>query len=212
MYHEPMEAIDPMALLAQVAMGITLAACAGLRAFLPPLALGVASRGGLIELPREFSWLGSTPALTVLTIAVLVELLGDKVPVVDHFLDAAGTVLRPAAGALSGAVPLVALVTGASSGRPDVAGAWIAGIAGAVMGGIVSTGVHLAKSHVRLGSSLLTAGIANPVISLAEDAAGIMGVVLALLLPLAALALLVTAAVWMALALRRRRRMAPRRA
>jgi len=206
MYHDAMESVDPIALLAQLAMGITLAACTGLRAFLPPLALGVASRAGLLELPANLSWLGSNPVLTVLSVAVVVELLGDKVPVVDHFLDGAGLVLRPAAGALVGAVPLMALVSAGPEGPADGPIPWVAGLSGAVLGGSLSTGVHLAKSHLRLGSTLLTAGLVNPLISLLEDLVSFVIVALAVIVPLAGFAILAGVAFALVVFMRRRRR------
>lgn len=201
-----METFEPLVLAAQLAMGITLAACAGLRAFLPPLALGVAARAGLLDLSPDFAWLASTPCLVVLGSAVVVELLGDKVPVVDHFLDVAGTVLRPAAGALVATVPLFSLVPMGPDASPAGAAPWILGLAGIATGATVSAGVHVAKSHLRLGSTALTAGAGNPVLSFIEDLTGISGVILAILLPLIALGLLIMLMTLVVLVAARRRR------
>jgi hypothetical protein len=44
--------------------------------------------------------------------------------------------------------------------------------------------VHLAKAKVRVGSTLFTAGLANPVISLVEDAVSVVGIAAAILVPL----------------------------
>ena len=63
---------------AQVAMGVGLAACAGLRAFLPLFVVGVAGRLDVLPLSEPFAWLASAPALTVFGAAVLTELLADK--------------------------------------------------------------------------------------------------------------------------------------
>lgn len=52
-----------METLIAIAMGISLAACAGLRAFLPLLAVGVASRMNWLPIQEGFQWIGSNEAL-----------------------------------------------------------------------------------------------------------------------------------------------------
>ena len=49
------------AVIWQVTMGVSLAACAGLRAFLPLLAVGVAGRMDWIPLTSYFDWLVTSP-------------------------------------------------------------------------------------------------------------------------------------------------------
>jgi hypothetical protein len=165
---------EAVPLLFQIAAGIALAACAGLRAFLPLFVTGIVGRLGWVDLSGSFEWLSSTPALVVLGVAVTVELLSDKIPVVDHALDVLNTFLKPAAGTalmasmLTNLTPLQAIVLGI------VAGGGSAGL------------VHLAKAKLRLGSSLLTAGLANPLLSLAEDGVAFVGTAAAFLVPLAA--------------------------
>jgi uncharacterized membrane protein len=83
-----------------VALAIALAACAGLRAWLPLLLAGTLSRLGLLTLGSSFAFLGSNKALLLFGVATAIELVGDKFPAVDHALDLIGTPLRPAAGAL----------------------------------------------------------------------------------------------------------------
>ncbi|HET9480310.1 MAG TPA: DUF4126 domain-containing protein [Candidatus Polarisedimenticolia bacterium] len=185
--------VDPIALAAQVAMGIGLAACTGLRAFLPPLILGAAARAGLVGLPDSLSWLASTPSLVALGSAVLIELLGDKIPIVDHLLDAAGTILRPAAGALVGAAPLLALAPQPSGDPSGASAVWALGIAGAGIGAGVSGVVLLLKSAVRLASTGVSGALANPILSIGEDVVGTVGSVLAVLVPLVALGLMILA-------------------
>ena len=199
-----MEQAALVTLLSQIAMGFALAACSGLRAFIPPLAIGLASRSGLVHLPGGFEWLGETPALTVLSLAVIFETVGDKVPILDHALDTAGTLLRPAAGALVGMIPVFEAVSRLSGEESSLA--WAAGLAGGGVGAAVSAGVHLAKSNVRLGSTATTAGIANPVISVFEDIVTIAGTIVSILLPVIALALLLMAGALVARLVRRPRR------
>lgn len=192
-----------MTLLTQIAMGFALAACAGLRAFIPPLAIGLASRAGLVDLTGNFAWLGETPTLVVLSLAVVFEVLGDKIPVIDHALDNAGTLVRPAAGALVGMVPVFDAVSRISGGESSLA--WVAGLAGGGVGAAVSAGVHLVKSQARLGSTATTAGVANPVLSLIEDVVTIAGTIVSILLPIIAVVLLLMAVALLARLFRRRR-------
>ncbi len=166
-----------------LAAGLVLAAVAGLRAFLPLAVLGLAGRLGWVELGPSFSWLASAPALVAFWSACLLELLGDKLPVVDHALDAVGTFLRPVAGALA-----LAAVT------PRLGPLWTTVLAVVVGGGAAGL-VHLGKAHARLGSSLLSFGLANPLLSVAEDVLSFALAALAVLVPLLALALLVLVAI-----------------
>ena len=162
----------------QLATGIGLAACAGLRAFLPLLVAGAAARVGWLDLGTDFAWLAATPALVILATATVAEILADKIPAVDHALDAAATVIRPLAGAL-----LVASTLGQASPR-------MAAILGLIVGAPVAGGLHLLKSKARLITSAATLGIANPAQSAVEDAASLAGCVLCVVLPFLALALL----------------------
>jgi hypothetical protein len=130
------------------------------------------------------------PALWALGIATVLELAGDKVPVVDHALDAVGTLIRPAAAWLGA----FALLQGWGSPWAQIA---------ALVLGAGALAVHGAKAKTRLGSSLATAGHANPLLSVLEDSGAIVLVVTAILVPLLALAL-VLALVWVARRWRRR--------
>ncbi|HKQ61439.1 MAG TPA: DUF4126 domain-containing protein [Candidatus Polarisedimenticolaceae bacterium] len=167
--------------LGQIALGLGLAATAGLRTFLPLFALGAGARAGMLPLAESWQWLASTPALVIFGAAVIAELLADKIPAVDHLLDLLGLVLKPAA-----AVGLVA-AAGVDLGP---LGATVLGIlAGAPLAG----GLHLLKAKTRLASSALTLGLANPLISLIEDGLALGGVLVALVLPLVLLAATATA-------------------
>jgi hypothetical protein len=177
-----------------LALGVSLAACAGLRAWLPLLLAGGAARMGWMELGPSFQFLTSDKALILFGVATVVEMAADKVPALDHLLDVLSTVLRPAAGSLLAASvlwpvndPLTALCLGVAVGAP------------------VALLPHAGKSMLRAASTALTAGLANPVISFLEDAAVLVLFLLAVLLPLLAVATVLLAIVLVA---RRRRRRA----
>ncbi len=179
--------------LPALALAIALAASAGLRAWLPLLLAGGLARAGVLDLGASFSFLASNKALVLFGVATVIELVGDKVPAVDHALDVIGTPLRPAAGALLAASvlgtvsdPLTALVLGTAVGAPSA---------------LVP---HAAKAALRTVSTTLTGGLANPLLSFLEDAIAFVTFILALVVPVLVVVLMAVT-LFTALRLRRRR-------
>jgi hypothetical protein len=176
-----------------LAMGIGLAACAGIRAWLPLLMAGGMARWGIIELGPSFQFIAGDRALILFGVATVIEILADKVPAVDHALDSLSTVLRPAAGSLLAASvlwqvsdPLTALALGVAVGAPT------------------SLVPHAAKSLLRAASTTFTGGLANPFISVLEDLMAVALFVLTVLIPVAVAAMLVLVALLVARRLARR--------
>lgn len=182
-------------LLFALLAGVGVAAAAGLRAFLPLFGIGLAARLGVITLKPGGEWLAGDLALVCLGTAAVVEILGDKIPVLDHALDALGAVIRPMAAAFGAYAVLIHWPT-----------PW-AQIAALILGG-AAFGMNVVKAKVRLGSSVATLGHANPLISTAEDATATALILAAVFAPLLAL-LLVLVAMGVAGAVRRGRRGAP---
>jgi hypothetical protein len=83
-----------------------------------------------------------------------------------------------------------------------------AAVLGAVAGAPAALVPHATKSAFRAASTTLTAGLANPVISLLEDAATVVAFAVAVVVPLLLVLLLVLAAVLVARRLRLRSRAA----
>ena len=185
-------------ILLAAAAGFTLAACCGLRTFLPALAVAVAGRLGWLTPPEELAWIVSTPALVALAVAVVLEIAADKVPVLDHALDVAGVALRPAAGALVAVLPVVSVTGWVGQDQRTL----LVGASMAAGGGALGLAIHLMRAKLRLGSTLLTGGLANPLLSVIDDVLALLGSIVALLAPLLGLALLAGGIVllWRALA------------
>lgn len=169
------ELFQGLQMIAPVMAGIMLAAATGFRAFLPLAVIAWAGRLHSIELSPTFRWLTSDAALISLSVAVLLEFIGDKFPVIDHVLDAAGAFIKPVAGALLVAASLTEL---------DPVYATLIGIAA---GGITAEGVHIVKAKSRLFANVATLGFAAPVLSLLEDLISILLIVIAILFPLMAI-------------------------
>ncbi|HEY0371495.1 MAG TPA: DUF4126 domain-containing protein [Thermoanaerobaculia bacterium] len=157
-----------------ILLGLGLSASTGLNTFLPLLLLSAAARfhvGG-VELGARFEWLTSDAAMITLIIACVIELIADKIPAVDHFLDTAGTFIRPLAGALASA----SVLTGVDP--------MVAAIVGIIVGGPTSLGMHTLKAGTRLASTATTFGCANPVISIIEDVISFCLSITAIFLPI----------------------------
>ncbi|BCM89174.1 hypothetical protein IAD21_01018 [Abditibacteriota bacterium] len=167
-------------------LGVGLSASSGLRAFLPLLALAAAFHFHAFGLQPtgNFAWLGSELALAALAIATIVEIAGDKIPVVDHALDTVGTVVRPAAGALVAGAVL--------NGSDPTTGALL----GLIVGAPLALGVHGAKSGARGASTVGTFGFANPFISVMEDIVVVATIAAAFFVPVL-VPLLLVVAVWL---------------
>jgi hypothetical protein len=180
--------------LPALALAIALASVAGLRAWLPLFAAGGLARLGVLDLGQSFELLASDQALVLFGIATAIELVGDKIPAVDHALDALGTPLRPLAGAL-----LAASVFG------TVTDPLTSAVLGIVVGAPSALVPHVAKSTLRAASTTLTGGLANPALSFVEDAIAVALLILAVLIPLAVVALALLTLYLSARWLRRRR-------
>jgi hypothetical protein len=165
--------------VAALATGIVLAASAGLRAFLPVFAASVGVRFLGMPVPEYLEWIGSPITMIIFGGATVVEILSDKVPVVDHALDAVQSFTKPILAAVA-ATPFLFQFA------PEHAAAL-----GLAVGVPLALGVHATKATVRAGSTATTAGLGNPVLSVAEDVAAIVAVVLAFVVPLLALVLTV---------------------
>jgi hypothetical protein len=180
--------------LVHVTMGIGLAACAGLRAFLPLFVVGLAGRLDLVTLSDSFTWLSDWPALAVFGAAVVIEILGDKFPFVDHVLDTVQTFVKPIAGALVMATVI-----------DDWAPLYVA-IFSIVVGGSTAGLVHLTKAKLRLASSVTTAGLGNPVLSASEDVGALAGTVGSIVIPPVTVLFMIVTVLLAWVALRRLRR------
>ena len=166
-----------------IALGVGLAAASGFRVFIPPFLYGLATRFDLN--PAAFAgsdmqaWMASDAGLTVLGAAVLCELLAYYIPWLDNLLD---TIASPAA--VLGGVVLMS----SSLGELDPVLRWATSI---IVGGTTSGTVQVTTVGVRALSTASTGGLGNPIVSTVEAGACLVCTVLALLLPLLAMALVV---------------------
>lgn len=133
---------------------------AGLNAYIPLLAVALAQRFGLLELRRPFDALGQWWMIAIIAVLLVIEIVADKVPVVDDINDIIQTIVRPAVGGI---------VAVAAAGNATKISPWLLVLAGVVLAG----GVHVVKAATRPVVNVTTAGIGAPVVSAAEDAGAV---------------------------------------
>lgn len=169
-------ALTPGAITVLLA-ALGLSSTAGLRAYLPLLAVGIAGSvpgpfdGKLIPLQSSFQVLSDPVVLIVLALLTIGEFTIDKLPVVDHLSDAVHTIIRPLAGAM---------ILAGTQNSLSLTSPWAA----AALGGVLALGVHGVKATTRPAVTATTAGLGNPIVSFIEDVLVVVAVLLLVLAPI----------------------------
>lgn len=185
-------------------VGSSLAAAAGLNAWIPLLAVGLLARfTDLIALPSAWAWLTGDVALWVIGALLVVEVIADKIPALDTVNDVIHTAIRPAAGGIAfgaGSAAETLRLDGVDAAASIDWGPIITGI-------VIALVVHGIKATVRPIANTATAGIAAPVVSTVEDITSVTVSVLAILVPVIAIVVvvaMVSAGLWIVITTRRR--------
>ncbi|HKI54192.1 MAG TPA: DUF4126 domain-containing protein [Anaerolineales bacterium] len=162
-----------MDLLTGIFTAFGLSASAGLNAYIPLLIVGLlAHYTNLITLNQPWDTLASPWIILMLCVLVIIEMLADKIPAVNHINDAIQTFIRPAAGAIAFAAS-ANVVTDISPVLALASGLLVAGT------------VHVAKSGmVRPAITATTGGAANVPVSIAEDVISTVLSVIAIIIPI----------------------------
>jgi len=187
---------DFVMVLSSLALGVGLAAAAGMRVFVPLLIAGLAIRFDLFpQSSGADAWLASTPALIALTVATIAEVAAYKVPFLDNILDAIGA---PAA--------LVAGVLLTSTFLIGVDDPFLRTVLTVIAGAGAAGTVHAGTAAARLLSTKTTGGLGNPVVAGGELAGSIVTSILAFIVPIVLATLILVVAVAILIFVRRRRR------
>jgi uncharacterized membrane protein len=157
-----------------------LSASAGLNAYIPLLVVGVTAHySDWIKLNPPYDILANPWVLIVLGVLLIIEMLADKIPAVNHVNDIIQTGVRPAAGAIIFAASTNAI----TNVHPLIA---------VVCGLLVAGSVHGVKSAlVRPAVTATTGGAANVPVSIAEDALATGVSILSILVPVLVILFLV---------------------
>ena len=169
-----------MDLLLGVFTAFGLSASAGLNAYIPLLVVGViAHYTDWITLNTPWDLLANPWVLIVLGILVIIEMLADKIPAVNHINDAIQTFVRPAAGAIAFAASAKVITD-------------INPVLALICGLLVAGSVHVVKAAaVRPVVTATTGGAGNVPVSIAEDIISTVVSILAILVPILVAILLI---------------------
>ena len=160
-----------------------LSTSAGLNAYLPLLIVALMGRfTDWIQLNETFNALTSWWSIGLLVVLLTIEILADKIPVVDSANDVIQTVVRPTAGAILFAANANAIAD-------------VHPILAMLCGLLVSGTVHVAKSTARPMVTAASVGTANPIVSTVEDLVSAVTAFLAILLPVILACVLLLAAI-----------------
>lgn len=161
-----------MELLTGIFTAFGLSASAGLNAYIPLLLVGLIARyTNLMQLTSPWDTLTNPWIILLLCVLVIIEMLADKLPAVNHLNDAIQTFVRPAAGAIVFAAS-TNVVGGMNPALALAAGLLVAG------------SVHVAKAGaLRPAVTATTGGMGNIPVSIAEDIVATVMSLLAIVLP-----------------------------
>ena len=178
-----------MELLLGIFSAFGLSASAGLNAYIPLLVVGTIEHyfPNTLKLATPFDLLANPWILILLGVLVIIEMIADKVPAVNHINDLIQTIVRPAAGA----VAFAASANVITDVNPVLALA---------CGLLVAGSVHTVKAAaVRPAVTATTGGAGNIPVSIAEDIIATVASIIAVVLPIIAAALtivLLTLLLW----------------
>jgi hypothetical protein len=149
-----------------------LSASAGLNAYIPLLVVGViAHYTNWIILNPPYDVLANPWVLIVVGVLLIIEMLADKIPAVNHVNDIIQTGIRPAAGAIIFAASAHAI----TNVNPVIA---------ILCGLLVAGSVHVVKSAaLRPAVTATTGGAANVPVSIAEDVVATVVSILSIVIP-----------------------------
>jgi hypothetical protein len=150
------------------------------------LVVSAAAYTGHLPLGDNFAWLATPPALILLSMAALLEILAYYIPGVDNLLD---TLATPAAF-VAGTVVSAAVITDLP---PMVK--WAAAI---IAGGGIAGLTQTVTTVLRAKSAVMTGTLGNPVIATAELGGSLLVSLLALAAPLLTL-LVIVVLLWLAI-------------
>jgi len=163
-----------MEMLLGIFSAFGLSASAGLNAYIPLLVIGVIGHyfPDTLKLAQPWDLIANPWILLLLGVLVIIEMVADKVPAVNHINDLIQTVVRPAAGAIAFAASAKVI----TDVNPVLALA-----CGLLMAG----SVHVAKAAaLRPAVTATTGGAGNIPVSIAEDVVAFFTSLFAILLPI----------------------------
>ncbi|MFN3380186.1 MAG: DUF4126 domain-containing protein [Runella zeae] len=166
-------------------LGIGLAACSGFRVFVPLLLSSIAVHFGWVNVTTGFEWMGTWTAITLLGTATVLEIGGYYIPWVDNLLD---TIALPTAFA-AGTLLTTSFI--------EINNPMLQWGLGLMIGGGTAGFIQAGTSMVRLASTKLSGGVANPVVATVENIVSIGFSFVTFWFPIIAFSLVVIFIFWL---------------
>lgn len=166
-------------------LGIGLAACSGFRVFVPLLLSSIAIHFGWVTVATGFEWMGTWTAITLLGTATVLEIGGYYIPWVDNLLD---TIALPTAFA-AGTLLTTSFI--------EINNPMLQWGLGLMIGGGTAGFIQAGTSMVRLASTKLSGGVANPVVATVENIVSIGFSFVTFWFPIIAFSLVVIFIFWL---------------
>ncbi len=163
-----------MEMLLGIFSAFGLSASAGLNAYIPLLVVGVIAHYSpdTLKLAQPWDLLANPWILILLGVLVIIEMVADKVPAVNHINDVIQTVVRPVAGAIAFAASAKVVTD-------------IHPVLALACGLLLAGSVHAVKAvAVRPAVTATTGGMGNVPVSIAEDIIATIASILAVLIPI----------------------------
>lgn len=163
-----------MEMLLGIFSAFGLSASAGLNAYIPLLVVGVIAHyfPNTLTINSPWNLIANPWILILLGVLVIIEMLADKIPAVNHINDLVQTIIRPAAGAIAFAASAKVVTD-------------INPVLALACGLLVAGSVHVVKSAaIRPAVTATTGGLGNVPVSIAEDIASTAVSVLAIIFPI----------------------------
>mgnify|MGYP000579336095 CR=1 FL=1 len=176
----------PQDIVSLIALSMGAAWASGINLYATIFMLGIMGSSGGILLPEGLQILTNPAVIAAAGLMFMVEFCADKVPGLDSAWDAVHTFIR---------IPAGIMLAANAVGPVDPA----AQMAAAIIGGVLTTGSHAAKSGTRLIANTSPEPFTNWALSIGEDIAVFVGIWAALQHPylfLAALVLFVGLMIW----------------
>lgn len=166
-----------------ILIGVGLSISAGFRVFTPMLLASIAAKLGWLPLATGFEWLGSNVAFVALALATILEVISYYVPMFDNLMRGLATPLAAVAGTL-----MTVAVIGTENAE------FLSWGLAFVTGGGAATVTSLTNTAVRGTTTVTTAGVANPVVSLIEDVSAVVLPIVTIIAPIVVIVLIVVVA------------------
>lgn len=166
-----------------ILVGVGLSISAGFRVFTPMLLASIAAKLEWLPLATGFEWLGSNVAFVALALATILEIISYYVPMFDNLIRGLATPLAAVAGTL-----MTVAVIGTENAE------FLSWGLAFVTGGGAATVTSLTNTAVRGTTTVTTAGVANPVVSLIEDVSAVVLPIVTIIAPIVVIVLIVVVA------------------